>query len=62
MYVFLAAAVTALLIAIAAMIVLDDRVQRQADQSFQSGPSVRMPDHGNTHNLVGSDWYSANRH
>ena len=24
--------------------------------------AVRLPDHGNTHNLVGSDWYSPTKH
>lgn len=62
MYAFLAAVATALLLAIVAMLVLDGRVQRQSDQSFQSISSVRMPDHGATHNLVGRDWYSASKH
>jgi hypothetical protein len=52
----------AVLLAIAAMFILDRELQRQADESFTSTTSVRLPSHGNTHNLVGRDWYSAKEH
>ena len=56
------AVASALLIAMAAMFLLDRELQQQADQSFTSTTSVRLPSHGNTHNLVGRDWYSAREH
>jgi len=49
-------------IAIGSMFILDEVVQCNADQAFSSLTSVRLPDHGNTHNLVGRDWYSAKEH
>ena len=49
-------------IAVGAMYALDATWQRRADQAFVSGSSVRIPDHGTTHNLVGKDWYSAKEH
>lgn len=36
--------------------------QHQADQHFASATGVRLPAHGNTHNLVGKDWSSAEEH
>ncbi len=42
--------------------VLDARWQHRADEAFASSTGVRLPDHGNTHNLVGKDWYSAREH
>jgi hypothetical protein len=59
---FLAAIVAAAGIAIGAMYVLDGVFQRQADQAFNTGSSVRLPDHGNIHNLVGKSWSSATDH
>jgi hypothetical protein len=44
------------------MFLLDRELQQQADESFPSTTSVRLPTHGNTHNLVGRDWYSAKEH
>ena len=62
MKVFLISMVTALVVAVGAMYVLDSSFQLQADQAFISPTSVRLPSHGTTHNLVGKDWYSAKEH
>ena len=59
---FFAAIVAAAVIATGAMYVLDSAFQRQADQAFTTGSSVRLPDHGNIHNLVGKSWSSATDH
>jgi hypothetical protein len=59
---FFGGVAAALVIAIAAVYGLDATWQRQADQAFVSPTSVRAPDHGETHNLVGKDWYSATKH
>lgn len=62
MKVFLISMVTAIVVAVGAMYVLDSSLQLQADQAFISPTSVRLPSHGTTHNLVGKDWYSAKEH
>jgi hypothetical protein len=62
MRVFLMSAVAMVAIAVGSMFILDQVVQRNADLAFSSSTSVRLPDHGNTHNLVGRDWYSAKEH
>jgi len=62
MRVFLASVMTMVVLAIGSMFILDQAVQRNADQAFSSSTSVRLPSHGNTHNLVGRDWYSAKDH
>jgi hypothetical protein len=62
MRVFLMSAVSAIVLAIGSMLFLDQVVQRNADQAFGASTSVRLPSHGNTHNLVGRDWYSAKDH
>lgn len=62
MRVFLMSAAAMVVVAISSMFVLDQAVQRNADQAFSSSTSVRLPDHGNIHNLVGRDWYSPNEH
>ena len=62
MGVFLSAVAVAILIAIEAMFVLDRDLQYRSDELFTSPTSVRLPSHGNTHNLVGKDWYSAKEH
>lgn len=59
---FLASVVVAIVVAISAMYLLDYGLQHRADEAFTSSPSVRGPVHGNTHNLVGRDWYSARDH
>lgn len=59
---FFTSVVTAVIIAVGAMYALDAVWQRQADQAFITGSSVRLPDHGNTHNLVGKTWYSTKDH
>jgi hypothetical protein len=51
----------AIIIAGGAMLVLDQSWQ-QADQAFTSPTSVRIPSHGNTHNLVGKTWFSGKDH
>lgn len=58
---FVSSIVAALLIAGGAMYVLDAKVQRRADQAFPN-TSVRLPDHGMTHNLVGKDWLTSRDH
>lgn len=62
MRVFLMSAISAVVLAIGSMLILDRVVQRNADQAFGASTSVRLPSHGNTHNLVGRDWYSAKEH
>ncbi len=62
MKVFFASVAAAAVIAIGAMYALDAIWQRPADQAFASVSSVRIPDHGTTHNLVGKDWSSARDH
>lgn len=57
MKIFLAAIAVATIIAIGAVYVLDTW-QRPADQAFASTTGARIPDHGSTNNLVGSDWRS----
>lgn len=62
MKVIFASIAAAAVMAIGAMYALDAVWQRRADQAFVSASSVRIPDHGMTHNLVGKDWYSAKEH
>ena len=62
MKVFFTSVSTAIILAVGAFYGLDALSQHQADEAFTSGTSVRLPDHGNTHNLVGKDWYSAKDH
>jgi hypothetical protein len=59
---FFTAVIATVVIAAGAMYALDATWQRRADQEFVSASSVRIPDHGTTHNLVGKDWYSAKEH
>jgi hypothetical protein len=59
---FWSAVAVAILLAVGAMFVLDRELQYRSDESFTSPTSVRLPSHGNTHNLVGKDWYSAKEH
>ena len=59
---FFASIIVVIAVAVGAMYALDATWQRRADQAFVSGSSVRIPDHGTTHNLVGKDWYSAKEH
>jgi len=61
MRVFLTSVLAAIIIAGGAMLVLDQSWQ-QADQAFTSPTSVRIPSHGNTHNLVGKTWFSGKDH
>ena len=61
MRVFLTSVFAAIVIAGAAMVVLDQSWQ-QADEAFVSSTSVRIPSHGNTHNLVGKTWFSGKDH
>ena len=61
MRVFLTSVFAAIVIAGGAILVLDQSWQ-QADQAFTSPTSVRMPSHGNTHNLVGKTWFTAKDH
>lgn len=62
MKVFFASVAAAAVMAIGAVYVLDAVWQRRVDQAFVSASSVRIPDHGTTHNLVGKDWDSAKEH
>lgn len=59
---FLASIGATLVVALLAVYTLDATLQRPADQAFVSPTSVRIPDHGEIHNLVGKDWYSAKEH
>jgi len=61
MRVFLTSVFAAIIIAGGAMLVLDQSWQ-QADQAFTSPTSVRIPSHGDTHNLVGKTWFSGKDH
>ena len=61
MRVFLTSVFAAIVIAAGAMLVLDQSWQ-QADQAFTSPTSVRIPSHGDTHNLVGKTWLSGKDH
>ena len=61
MRVFLTSILAAIIIAGGAMLVLDQSWQ-QADQAFTSPTSVRIPSHGDTHNLVGKTWFSGKDH
>ena len=61
MRVFLTFVLAAIIIAGGAMLVLDQSWQ-QADQAFTSPTSVRIPSHGDTHNLVGKTWFSGKDH
>jgi hypothetical protein len=56
---FVAALAALAVLALAFAYVLDLNWQHQADQHFASATSVRLPAHGNTHNLVGKDWSSS---
>lgn len=58
---FLAAALAAIIVAVGAVYALDP-YWTQADQAFTAETSVRLPGHGDTHNLVGRDWYVAKEH
>ncbi len=62
MRVFLTSVSAAIIIAIGSMLVVDQSWQRQADQAFTSPTSVRIPSHGDTHNLVGKSWFSGKDH
>lgn len=59
---FFAAVAAALIIAVSTGVILD-RVWERSDHKFTSRTGVSQPpDHGNTHNLVGKDWWSARDH
>jgi hypothetical protein len=62
MKVFFASIGAAVVVAVGAIYALDAGWQQRADRAFISPTSVRIPDHGTTHNLVGKDWYSAKEH
>lgn len=59
---FFTSVVTTVIIGVGAMYALDAVWQRQVDQAFITRSSVRLPDYGNTHNLVGKTWYSTKDH
>jgi len=60
---FLASIVAIIVVAAGAMLLLESTLQRHVDHAFTStSTSVRIPDHGNTHNLVGRNWYSPKDH
>ena len=62
MMAFLTAAAVAILLAIGAAYVLEGSLQVQSDQALVTTSGARIPDHGDTHNLVGKDWYSPQKH
>lgn len=51
-------------IALAAVfyLTLETAVQQRADEAYASPSGVRVPVHGQTHNLVGTDWRSSTKH
>ena len=59
---FFASIAVTVVVAVGAMYALETVWQRQADQAFVSPTSVRLPAHGDIHNLVGKTWYSAKDH
>lgn len=60
---FLASIAAIVVLAAGVMLLLESTLQRHADQAFTStSTSVRLPDHGNTHNLAGQNWYSPSEH
>lgn len=60
---FLISIAAIIVAAVGAMFLLEGALQRHADQAFTStSTSVRIPDHGNTHNLVGRNWFSPSEH
>ena len=61
MRVFLVSALAAIVVAIAAMYVLD-RIWQTSDQAFTSTTNARYPHEDNSHNLVGKGWAPANDH
>jgi hypothetical protein len=61
MRVFLVSALAAIVVAIAAMYVLD-RIWQTSDQAFTSTTNARYPHEDNSHNLVGKGWASADNH
>lgn len=58
---FFAAVSAAVVVALGSALILD-KVSQRADQEFNSSTSVRIPDHGSTHNLVGKSWWSGRDH
>ena len=61
MRVFLVSALAAIVVAIAAMYVLD-RIWQTSDQAFTSTTNARYPHEDNSHNLVGKGWASSDDH
>ena len=59
---FVTASLLAVVLAVGFAYVIDATWQHQADQHFASTTGVRLPSHGNTHNLVGKDWFLAKEH
>lgn len=57
---FLLAVLSAAGLALAAGALLES-FHTRADQAYATS-SVRLPDHGTTHNLIGRDWSSAREH
>lgn len=62
MRVFLMSVTAMVVLAVGSMFIFDQAVQHNANEAFSSSTSVRLPDHGNTHNLVGRDWSSPKEH
>jgi hypothetical protein len=54
----------AVVIALSAVfyLTLETSIQQRADEAFASHSGVRIPEHGQTHNLVGTDWSSSTKH
>jgi hypothetical protein len=60
---FLTSVATLIALGVGSYLLLENVIQQPADQAFSShSGSVRIPDHGQTHNLVGTDWFSASKH
>lgn len=59
---FIGAIVATVIVAVGAMYALDFQIQQRADSAFALAHSVRLPEHGNIHNLVGKTWLNARDH
>lgn len=62
MKIFVTALLLATVLALGFSYALDWSWQHRADEHFASTTGVRLPSHGNTHNLVGKDWLLAKEH
>lgn len=59
---FISAVTFIIALAAVSYLTLETSIQQRADQAYASPSGVRIPVHGQTHNLVGTDWSSSTRH